>query len=61
MVRPIEDEFISSENKICESCNGTGCTFCNYSGQEIGGLCPVSGIFCEEYKNCEEKNYCWLK
>jgi len=23
--------------------------------------CPVSGEICEDYRDCDGKNYCWLK
>ena len=25
------------------------------------GICPVSGFFCEDYRDCRRRNYCWLK
>jgi hypothetical protein len=23
--------------------------------------CPVSGLPCEDYRDCRNRNYCWLK
>jgi len=29
--------------------------------RSAGGICPVSRVFCEDYRDCRRRNYCWLK
>jgi hypothetical protein len=31
------------------------------TGEHVGGDCPVSGAWCEDYRDCKSRNYCWLK